>query len=284
MLHEITRTAREVIVWFSARDIDLTMAGAKAVRPRVLAESDIAEEHRSLIDEPHVDQKGTIRPSPSWRNICAAVHLAQRCLYLTTSRRYAVQSTSSSGSTRISDCQTRPPSRVASVSSRPISRSRYRAWSMRKPRRCLTDRGRAEDRSGLIGAAQREQIIEESNGHPYVIKIILGEIANTRKFGKPSNLIVRKDEILDALFERTYANLSPMASRIFLPLSGWRSPVPQLAVEAVVRRYGSTGGDPELAIDELVRMSLVERARAGTIPTSSAYRSRPPCLDRRSLR
>jgi hypothetical protein len=53
-----------------------------------------------------------------------------------------------------------------------------------------------------------------------------------------------------------------MASRIFLTLSGWRSLVPQLAVEAVVRRHGATGGDPEHAIDELVRMSLIERTRA----------------------
>lgn len=108
---------------------------------------------------------------------------------------------------------------------------------------------------------QREQIIEESNGHPYIIKIILGEIANTRTFGKPSKLIARKDEILDALFDRTYANLSPMAARVFLTLSGWRSLVPQLAVEAVLLRHGS-GGDPEGAINELLRMSLVERTRA----------------------
>jgi hypothetical protein len=115
---------------------------------------------------------------------------------------------------------------------------------------------------GVIGAKQREQIIEESDGHPYVIKIILGEVANTGTFGKPSNMIIRKDEILDALFDRTYANLSPMAARIFLTLSGWRSLVPQLAVEAVLLRHGSSGGDPEKAIDELVRMSLIEQARA----------------------
>jgi hypothetical protein len=115
---------------------------------------------------------------------------------------------------------------------------------------------------GLIDAKQREQIFEESNGHPYVIKIILGEVANTRTFGRPSKMIARKDDILDALFDRTYANLSPMAGRIFLTLSAWRSLVPQLAVEAVLHRHGTDGADPERAIDELVRMSLVERTHA----------------------
>jgi hypothetical protein len=114
----------------------------------------------------------------------------------------------------------------------------------------------------LIGKDQRDQIIEESDGHPYVIKIILGEIANTGRFGKPSNMIVRKEDILDALFERTYVNLSPMANRVFLTLSGWRSLVPQLAVEAVLMRHGSDGVNPGTAVDELVRMSLVERTRA----------------------
>jgi hypothetical protein len=60
-----------------------------------------------------------------------------------------------------------------------------------------------------------------------------------------------------------YGNLSPMAARIFLTLSGWRSLVPQVAVEAVLFRHGSTDGDPEVSIDQLVRMSLIERSSAG---------------------
>src|SRR3546814_8213244 len=84
-------------------------------------------------------------------------------------------------------------------------------------------------------------LIEQSNAHPYVMKILLGEIANAGSFSKPEKLIVRKEEILDALFERTYANLSPIASRVFLPISGWRSLVPQLAVEAVDRKLAVEG-------------------------------------------
>ena len=113
-----------------------------------------------------------------------------------------------------------------------------------------------------ISARTREQIIEESNGHPYIIKILVGEIANTGSVGKPSQLLVRQDEILDALFERTYSNLTPMATRVFLTLSCWRSHVPQIAVEAVLLRHGSVGIDPARACDELVRMSLVERIAA----------------------
>src|SRR5262249_1908778 len=98
--------------------------------------------------------------------------------------------------------------------------------------------------SEKVTTRAREQIFDESHGHPYIIKIILGEIANTGTFGRPSKMIVRKDDILDALFDRTYASLSPMAARIFLTLSAWQSLVPQLAVEAVLLWRGVDGGDP----------------------------------------
>ncbi len=50
MLHEIASTNRyELIVWFSARDIDLTASGPKLVQPQVLTDREIAEEYRFLV-------------------------------------------------------------------------------------------------------------------------------------------------------------------------------------------------------------------------------------------
>jgi hypothetical protein len=61
VLHEIALTDRyQVIVWFSARDIDLTMAGPKVVQPKVLAERDIAEEYRLLMGAPSTGPSGKI--------------------------------------------------------------------------------------------------------------------------------------------------------------------------------------------------------------------------------
>jgi hypothetical protein len=113
----------------------------------------------------------------------------------------------------------------------------------------------------LITPEFREQLFDESDGHPYVIKIMLGEVADKKRVGKPEHLISRKDDILDALFERTFANLSPIASRIFLTLSSWRSMVPQLALEAVLQREAGPV-DPVSGIEELIRMSLIQRTIA----------------------
>jgi hypothetical protein len=52
ILREIAETSRyDVIVWFSSRDIDLMMSGAKPVRPRVLTDREIAEDYLTLIGE-----------------------------------------------------------------------------------------------------------------------------------------------------------------------------------------------------------------------------------------
>lgn len=51
-----------VIVWFSARDIDLLTSGAKSVKPRVLNEADIGELYCKLIG--HSGDPSTPKKSP----------------------------------------------------------------------------------------------------------------------------------------------------------------------------------------------------------------------------
>jgi len=80
----------------------------------------------------------------------------------------------------------------------------------------------------------RKQLIRESDGHPYVIKILLGEVAKAKKLVKVDRIVASKDKILDALFERTYLVLSPAAKQVFLTLCNWKSTVPRIALEAVM--------------------------------------------------
>jgi hypothetical protein len=238
------------------------MAGPKVVQPKVLAERDIAAEYWSLIS------------SPSTEPAKSATALATMTEHMRCSPLGPTLFVFDNFETVRSpvdlfqwiDTNIRLPNKA-------VITSRFREFKADFPiavpgmehqeaDNLITQVASVLGIQSLMGFRQREQIIEESDGHPYVIKIILGEVANTGTFGKPSNMIVRKDDILDALFDRTYASLSPMAARVFLTLSGWQSLVPQVAVEAVLLRHGSVGGDPERAIDELVRMSLIERMRA----------------------
>lgn len=103
-----------------------------------------------------------------------------------------------------------------------------------------------------------DELIKESDGHPYVIKMLLGEAARSRRFDKVERILAGQDEILTALFERTFNNLTPLAQRIFLTLCYWRSPIAEIALEAVLMKSSEERVDVQAAIAELDQSSLVE--------------------------
>ena len=104
-----------------------------------------------------------------------------------------------------------------------------------------------------------ERIIDESSGHPYIIKLLLGEVARSGAT-RPERIMAAQDEALVALFERSYNRLSPAAQRVFLTLCNWRSSVPALAVEAVLLRPENERMDVQAAIEELVQSSFIEES------------------------
>ncbi|MCK4922200.1 MAG: hypothetical protein KAS71_14205 [Bacteroidales bacterium] len=86
----------------------------------------------------------------------------------------------------------------------------------------------------------------------------MGEVAKTNRLDKIKRIVAGKDELLTALFRRTYQTLSPVAKRIFLTLSSWRTVIPQLALESVMWRPENERMDVENAIEELRKSSLIE--------------------------
>src|SRR5690606_340804 len=113
----------------------------------------------------------------------------------------------------------------------------------------------------LFTKSVRDAIFDQSDGHPYIVKIIVGEITDRGTPSKPEKIIASKDDILQALFERTYNNLSAGAKRIFLTLCGWRSYVPRIAIEALIVRNQNESIDIGACLDELDRMSLTQKGR-----------------------
>ena len=108
------------------------------------------------------------------------------------------------------------------------------------------------------------------------MKVLLGEVAKESRLVKIERIVASKDEMLDALFERTYVALTPAAKRVYLTLCRWRSLIPQIALEAVLIRPTNEKMDVEAAIDELVRSSFIESmddesgARFITVPLVGA--------------
>jgi hypothetical protein len=103
-----------------------------------------------------------------------------------------------------------------------------------------------------------EELISESDGHPYIIKILLGEVAKNGKIGSIKRIVAEQERILDALFKRTFNNLSPSAKRVFLTLCSWNSMIPKIALEAVLWRPENEKIEVQRAIEELKQSSFID--------------------------
>lgn len=260
VLHQLCEKyqAFSTVLWFSARDIDLLLEGAKPVKPQVLTESDVAAEFTSLMQPREAREKGfnpkhfmereltksSVGPIlivldnyETVKNPADLFHWLDT--YIRLPNKILI-------TTRCRDFKADYPIEVKGMSEyefRKLVDSTSVEFNI--PRRVLT-----ED--------YMEDLFSESDGHPYVVKILLGEVAKAGKTSKIERIVASKDEILTALFERTYLGLTPAAKRIFLTLSNWRSVVPYVAVEAVLMRSDNERMDVEDAIEELVRSSFIE--------------------------
>ena len=104
-------------------------------------------------------------------------------------------------------------------------------------------------------------LFQESGGHPYVVKVALGQLARSKQAPqKFDRIMASRDEILNALFERSFNRLSPEAQRVFFTLCKWRARIPAIALEAVMTRPANPRMDVEAALRHLEDSSLIERS------------------------
>jgi hypothetical protein len=118
--------------------------------------------------------------------------------------------------------------------------------------------------ANLVDSNYEDDLYEESDGHPYITKVLLGEAAKTGGKVRLKRVGAAKDAVLDALFDRSYSALPPAAQRVFLTLCSWRSMVPRIGLEAVLMRPGNERLDVDRALAELLQTSLVEEFEADT--------------------
>jgi RecA/RadA recombinase len=247
----------EVVVWFSSRDIDLLPSGPKPVRPHGVSQADFAHEFARLVAPAERTAKG-FKAVEFLANSLQTTPLGPTLFVFDNFETV----TNPVDQFAWLDAHIRAPNKILIttrsrefVGDYPIE---LLGMSDEEANALIDLTAKELGISDLLSAEYRRALIDESGGHPYVLKILLGEVAKDRKATKPQRLIAAQDRILQALFERTYSKLSPSAQRVFLLLSSWRSVVPLLAVEAVVLRNASERIDVQAAVDELKRLSLVE--------------------------
>ena len=247
----------DVVVWFSARDIDLTERGPKRVQPKGVSIDDFATEYANLIGPANKYTKTRERAQHFARELTEAENGATLFIFDNFETM-----TSQLEAFRWLDDRVRGPNKVLITSRENHFTGDYG----------VSVPGMTEDEAeelivktaGPLGIAQNidsQSIIQESNGHPYIIKLLLGELAKGNR-GKPDRIIASQEQALASLFERSYGRLSPAAQRVFLTLCSWRSSVPDLVVEAVMMtsfmRTSEERIDVQEAIREAIRSSFVE--------------------------
>jgi NB-ARC domain len=246
------------VLWFSARDIDLMPEGAKLVRPSGVTVEDFAEQYAMLMELPNRTTKAFNAREEFGKALASKG--GEPVLFVFDNFETVV---SPAELFAWLDSFVRQPNKVL-ITTR--IRGNFRAdfpihVGGMSDAECISLIKQTAQRIGVHGVLTQEfinDLVEESEGHPYVIKVLLGEVARTPRVRKVARVIASRDDILAALFERTFDALSPAARRVFLTLAGWRSIVPELAVEAVLIRPGNEKIDIRSAVEDLVNSSLVD--------------------------
>lgn len=248
----------EVILWISARDIDLLDSGPRPVSRRVFTRHDISN---TVVEWMEPKERGLSGfDADEYFNRCLSEGAAGPTLFVLDNFETLQNPVEV---VDWIDTYIRLPNKV-------LITTRYRDFVGDYP---IEIGGMSEEEAcklidqhairlgvtNLLNQDYKSKLVSESEGHPYVIKILLGEVAKKKCVVEPKRIFETSDRLLDALFERTYASLSPAGQRIFLLLSSWRAYVPEVAVEAVSLRPGTERFNVQSGLDELYRFSLIER-------------------------
>ena len=244
-----------LIIWFSARDVDLFPNGPKQVQSGVITQEDISKEYCKLV-YPDVTIKN---PLQQFSNDLSSNKLGPTLFILDNFETI-------SNPTELFEwinTYVRNPNKVL-ITSR-INRNFKADYPIEvhgmteEQSRELIDRfANKYHIQHLLSSKYIDDLIGESNGHPYILKIMLGEIARTMKAEKINRIIADKDDILNALFRRTFQTLSPGAKRVFLTLCSWDSIIPIVALVSVIVGDENERIDVEEAVEELQKSSFIE--------------------------
>jgi hypothetical protein len=261
LAHALSHTGRfQLILWFSARDIDLLPGGPKPVTPRAITVDDVCAQFTSLVLPNLSEAKAAELQALFARHLSKSddTHYGSKLLIFDNFETVS----SPHDFYRWLDAHVRLPNKV-------LITTRFRDFKGDYP---IEVRGMDEleyiqlvkteaERLGIASLLTRAYIDElytESAGHPYVVKILLGEVAQSKRLGKVQRILAGSDDILVALFERTYNKLHPAAQRTFLTLSQWRSNVPVIGLEAVLLQAFEERVNVSDIVTDLENFSLVE--------------------------
>jgi hypothetical protein len=246
------------VVWLSARDVDLQLSGPKPVRPKVLSIEDMSFFYAQLV------LSGTTIAAKEF-SARKFFEDQMQCSEVGPSLFVFDNFETSDNPVEMFawvDTFIRLPNKALITTRRREFKGDYPVEVLgmqeREARQLVEQAARSLGVVDLLTREYIEKLISYSEGHPYIIKILLGEVAKAKRAVDIPRVFAATDEILTALFERTYAAMSPCSQRAFLTLSAWNSVVPRMALEAVLYASTEERQEVEKGIEALLQFSLAE--------------------------
>jgi len=244
----------DCILWLSARDLDLTPRGPRKVRravsnlktigraiSRLIPETDDSSEALAAsLRQPHRDfPNGVLFIFDNFETLDDVVGIHE-----------------------FLDSHTHPPNKV-------LITSRERAFKADFPievrgmdapeATALIHKAAIElDVEGLLSPQVTSSIFESTQGHPYLMKILVGELARARRYVALGIVLSQHEKIRDAIFERTFNGLSEDGRRVFLSTATWKSPTLEVALQSVLLPRGV---DVDGGLDQCKRLSLLHEVQ-----------------------
>ena len=261
-VHKIAKANQfDVVLWFSSRDIDLRPGGAHEVDPDVTTVDDICQTARELLEDTGTVIKGSL-PSDILLQKILHSNESGRTLWVLDNFETVKDQKS------VFDLFDQYLHHRKNNSHKLLITTRHRFFYGDYP--VQVDGMSKNEFKSLVDKEMIklgkhlqdndiEMLFRESNGHPYIAKIILGEIKRG-KSKKPTPILSKKEDILDALFERTFEQLSNDARHVYLLLCKWNNFIPFVALDLTVNSkiVNTRQVDIVKAIDELIDYSLIE--------------------------
>ena len=249
----------DIMLWISARDIDLMETGPKPVRPLVVTQDDIARVAVEILQPKEINDSD-FDPNSYFEKCLRCGANGGKTIFVVDNFE-TVQNPADVYSWL--DTHVRLPNKLLITTRIREFRADYPieiGGMTDEQASCLIDQhSKRLGIQDLINPKYKMDLISEFDGHPYVMRILLGQVATQRTTKNSIRFMADLDHILKALFERTYSALSAGAQRVFLLLSSWKVYIPEVAIRAVFLRLENDRFNIEHALNQLHRFSLIER-------------------------
>jgi len=259
VLERVYQSGRfELVVWFSARDVDLTERGPKPVAPDVLSPKDISSYYASLVLPEEKRNERAFKAQEHFESQLITSDIGPTLFVFDNFETI----TNPSETYAWLDSFIRMPNKVLITTRLSDFRGDYpvevKGMEYAEATQLVDGCASRLHIKDLLTKEYTDELISDSAGHPYVLKVLLGEVQKEQRRVAVPRVVSGADDILTALFERTYASLTPCAQRAFLTLAAWSSSVPRVALEAVLLH--STGESDAVSdgIEMLLKSSMAE--------------------------